>query len=69
MTYKSVTVPVQMNFDCEADIIGIPELTKYIDTLDTSRLRELNYIMEEELKPRAGARPARINLLVESGLP
>jgi hypothetical protein len=51
-TYKSVTVPPQLRFDCDVDIIGIPELTRYIDTLDTGRLRELSEIMEEELKAR-----------------
>jgi hypothetical protein len=53
--YKSVTIPAQLRFDCDEDIIGIPEFTKYIGTLNTSRLRELSEIMDEELKSRGPA--------------
>jgi hypothetical protein len=53
--YKSVTVPPKLRFDCDEDIIGIPEFTRYIGTLDTSRLRELSEIMQEELRPRGQA--------------
>jgi len=51
-TYKTVTVPPGLQFDCDADIVGIPELTKYIGTLDASRLRELSEIMQEKLRAR-----------------
>lgn len=51
-TYDKVEVPGVLQFDCDRDVIGIPELIKYINTLDTSRLAELSQIMAEELKPR-----------------
>jgi hypothetical protein len=51
-TYKTVTVPLQLGFDCDRDIIGIAELTKQISALDTSRLGELSGIIVEELKLR-----------------
>jgi hypothetical protein len=50
-TYKSVTVPPELQFNCARDIIGIPELIKHIDTLNSRRLRELSNIFKEELGP------------------
>jgi len=49
-SYKSVKVPPQIQFDCDSDIIGIPELLEHIATLDTARLRELSEIIEVELR-------------------
>jgi hypothetical protein len=53
-TYKSVVVPAPLQFDCDRNITGIRELSKYIETLDTERLDELQAIFTEELK-HAGA--------------
>lgn len=54
-TYRTVVVPTQLTFNCDRDIIGIPELTKHINTLDTTQLGELSRIMAEELRPRTEA--------------
>lgn len=48
-TYKSVTVPQALQFDCDRDILGVQELLKHIDTLPTPRLVALAGIFVEEL--------------------
>jgi hypothetical protein len=49
-TYKSVTVPPTLKFDCDRDILGLEELVKFIGTLDSARLDALRAILAEELK-------------------
>src|SRR5262249_37916986 len=49
-TYKAVNVPAALQFDCDTDILGIAELVKHIEGLDTSRLDELAAIFAEELR-------------------
>jgi hypothetical protein len=55
-TYKSVTVPASLQFDCDQDILGIEELVKYIGSLDSDRLGQLETILAEELKQPAPPR-------------
>jgi hypothetical protein len=68
ITYKSVTVPPQLQFDCDVDIIGVPELTKHISALDTRCLRELSGIVEEELKPQARSVFSRKHIAIGAAL-
>jgi hypothetical protein len=49
-TYKSVDVQPGISFDCERDIVGIKEFLKYIETLNTPHLEELQAVIVEELK-------------------
>jgi hypothetical protein len=49
-TYKSVIVPVSLQFDSDRDILGIEELVKYIANVDTARLEYLRSILADELK-------------------
>ncbi len=55
-TYKSVIVPHSLQFDCDEDILGIEELVKYIGSLDSNRLEQLQTILADELKQPAPPR-------------
>ncbi len=54
--YKTVMVPAGLNFDCDRDIVGVAELVKYIETLETAHLEEVAAVFHEEL---VKARPGR----------
>ena len=55
-TYKTVTVPSSVQFDCERDIMGIEELVKLLGTLDLQRLEALQSIMIREVQYPGGSR-------------
>jgi hypothetical protein len=55
-TYKTVAVPPTLVFDCDRDILGIEELVKYIGSLGSSRLEQLQTIMADEIKEPAPVR-------------
>jgi hypothetical protein len=56
-TYKSVKVPNGLQFDCDRDILDIPELVKHLDTLPSTRLEELEVIMRQELLSEGSSGP------------
>jgi hypothetical protein len=48
-TYKSLLVPVAIQFDPDTDILGLPELIKHVKTLETPTLERLAEIIAAEL--------------------
>lgn len=48
-TYKTVKVPDTMQFDCDGDILGVPDLVKHLNTLSSLKLEDVARVMREEL--------------------
>ena len=64
-SYKKVKVPPGLQFDCDCDILSVPELVKHLDTLPSPRLEAVEAIMREDLSASPVPRKTQRDELVE----
>ncbi len=66
-TYKSVKLPDVIQFDCDGDILGMPEFVKHLNTLPSPRLEVVEAIFNEELVPtQKGEQQPGVDLMPEA---